>query len=73
MKSEKMKADRWERPAFLKQSAWESGRSLGCVGRGFNERLGNRCGLGIRRLHSIRDGLVAMQCRISILTAVANF
>jgi hypothetical protein len=36
-----------------------------CVGRRFNERLGNRCGLGMRRLRSMRDGLGDMQCRIS--------
>jgi hypothetical protein len=42
MEPQKMKAGRWERPAFSNSSAWESGRSLGCVGRGFNERLGNR-------------------------------
>ena len=30
----KDKADRWERPAYLNQSAWECSRSLGCVWEG---------------------------------------
>jgi hypothetical protein len=49
MKSEKMKADRWERPAFLKQSAWESSRSLGWVWEGASTNgLGTVGGLGVR-------------------------
>jgi hypothetical protein len=47
--------------------------ALGVWGRGFNERLGNRCGLGMRQLHSMRDVLANMQCRISTQTAVALF
>jgi hypothetical protein len=30
----KDKADRWERPAYLNQSAWECSRSLECVWEG---------------------------------------
>ena len=49
MEPEKMKADRWERPAFLKQSAWESSRSLGCVWEGASTNgLGTVGGLGVR-------------------------
>ena len=34
MGTRKDKADRWERPASLNQSAWDLSRSLGCVGKG---------------------------------------
>jgi hypothetical protein len=70
---EKMKADRWERPAFLKQSAWESSRSLGCVWEGASTNgLGTVGGLGCA-VHSMRDMLRNVQCRISTLTIFANF
>jgi hypothetical protein len=71
--TQKMKADRWERSAFSNSSAWESGRSLGCVGRGFNERLGNRRRTLGYAVHSMRDVVGKVQWRISALTTAANF
>ena len=42
------KADRWERPAYLNQSAWECSRSLGCVWEGASTNgLGTVGGLGV--------------------------
>jgi hypothetical protein len=69
----KDKAGRWERPAFLNQSALECGRSLGCVGGGFNERLGNRWRTVWVHSHNMRDVLRDVQCRISNLTADASY
>ena len=67
-----MKADRWERPAFLKQSAWESSRSLGCVWEGASTNgLGPLADLGCAA-HSMRDVVGKVQWRISTLTILAN-
>ncbi|MEA2916372.1 MAG: hypothetical protein QOJ15_8453 [Bradyrhizobium sp.] len=47
--------------------------ALGCVGRGFDERLGNRWRTLGCALHSMSDVRRDVQCRISTLTTVANF
>jgi hypothetical protein len=49
MGTQKDEADRWERPAYLNQSAWECSRSLGCVWEGASTNgLGTVGGLGMR-------------------------
>jgi hypothetical protein len=57
MKAEKMKAGRWERPAFLNQSAWGVLEALG-VWEGASTNglgtVGGQCGY---TLHSRRDVL----------------
>jgi len=53
----KDKADRWERPAYLRQSARVSGRSLGCVWEGASTNgLGTVGGLGVRYSYHARRG-----------------
>jgi hypothetical protein len=48
MEPGKMKADRWERSAYLRQSAWESSRSLGNVWEGASTNgLGTAGGLRV--------------------------
>jgi hypothetical protein len=47
MGTRKDKADRWERPASLNQSAWDFSRSLGCVWEGASTNgLGTVADLG---------------------------
>ena len=70
-RSEKRKAGRGSDRPWLARSAWESGQSLGCVGRASTNGLGTvggQCGCS---LHNMGDVLRDVQCRISALTIVA--
>ena len=72
MGARKDKAGRWERPAFLNQSAWGVVEALAVWEEASTNGLGTvggQCGCA---LHITRDVLRDVQCRISELTAVAN-
>jgi hypothetical protein len=55
------------------QSAWGVIEALECVGRASTNGLGTVGGQCGYTLHNIRDVLRDVQCRISNLTAVANY
>ena len=69
----KDEADRWERPAYLISPRGSVVEALSVCGKGLQRTAWEPLAdLGCR-VHSMRDVLRDVQCRISALTTAANF